>query len=209
MLAKTNSNAFIRNKGETRKKDNAEKGILFVTNPQGLLLLCESGSKELTDIFNEHIKNICKMKKYLIILALISACQMTFAENSVQEIFSRFSKMENATVVKLGTVPMALARLFTDTHGVKSLKVLELDECNEQTRQDFAKAIQELDTKKYEPLVSVNEKGEKVRILVNIEKDYIRELVILGCENTECYLVHLTGKIKPDDIQTVVNDNDK
>ena len=79
----------------------------------------------------------------------------------------------------------------------------------DKTIEDFAKAIQELDTKKYEPLVSVNEKGEKVRILVNIEKDYIRELVILGCENTECYLVHLTGKIKPDDIQTVVNDNDK
>ena len=55
-------------------------------------------------------------------------------------------------------------------------------------------------------MLTSNEKGSRTKVMVRIEKDMIRELVVLttGSRNA---LVRIKGKIKPSDVNKVMIDH--
>lgn len=151
------------------------------------------------------------MKKYLIAIALMIIYQTTFAQ-STKDIFEEFGKEWNAESVTISPFLMSLGRLFMDsdtpeiTKSIRSMKVLDLEDCSDKVKERFNRKINNLQSEGYETMIQTIDNGEKVRILTRIEKDVIRELLIVCTGNDDCALIQLNGKIKKENIAQLVNE---
>ena len=154
------------------------------------------------------------MKKIIFItFAAAVLCQPCFSENyialqqnTVDALFSNFSKEKKVTHVKIGGLIMAFARAFTDTMGVTGVEVFSFDECDNQVKEKLNDAIKNLKDSTFETIVSTTQDGERTKVLVKIKDDYINEIIIIAGGNDPA-LVRIKGKIRPDDIQNVVANN--
>lgn len=145
------------------------------------------------------------MKRYFAILTLILICQAGNSQ-TMNQLFNEFSNIEQINHVKIGNITMKLASVFTETMGVDGIEVLEFGECGNDVKERFAKAIKELNDPDFETMVTSNEKDSRTKVLVRIEKEMIREMVVLTTGNSNA-LVRIKGKIKPSDIEKVMNDH--
>lgn len=154
------------------------------------------------------------MKKYLIAIALMIIYQTTFAQ-STKDIFEEFGKEWNAESVTISPFLMSLGRLFMDsdtpeiTKSIRSMKVLDLEDCSDKVKERFNRKINNLQSEGYETMIQTIDNGEKVRILTRLEKDVIRELLIVCTGNDDCALIQLNGKIKKENIAQLVNEETK
>ena len=135
------------------------------------------------------------MKKYIAILILILFCQAGYSQ-SMDKLFNDFAKQKNVTHVTVGPFLMKISSLFTETMGVKSIEVLSFEECGKKLKDP-----------NYETMVNANEEGNRTKVMVRIDKDIIRELVILTTDGGDDALIRIKGKIKPSDIEKVINDH--
>lgn len=147
------------------------------------------------------------MKRYFVILVLILISQAGNSQ-TMNDLFKEFSKMEQINHVKLGNITMKLASVFTETMGVNGIEVIEFSDCTSAVKERFVKAIKELKDPDFETMVTSNEKGSRTKVMVRIEKEMIRELVVLTTGNSNA-LVRIKGSIKPSDIDKVINDHGK
>ena len=158
------------------------------------------------------------MKKSIFItLLMIFICQSSiYAKNAevaqkeakytIEQLFKEFSKEKNVTQVKLGGFAMSFANIFADTKGVSGVEVYSFDECADNVKNNINTAIKNLDDSSYDTLVSTNEKGERTKVLVKIEKDFIKEIVVLAGGDDPA-LIRIKGKIKPEDVKKIVENN--
>ena len=158
------------------------------------------------------------MKKGIFVTMLaVIICQFCFCkENSsitddnkiktVEQLFDSFSKEKNTVHVKVGGFAISLARIFTDTKGVSGVEVYSFEECENSVKTRFIDAIKSLKDNAYETLVSTSEKGERVKVLIKIKDSFINEIVVLAGGDDPA-LVRIKGKIKPDDIKSVIENN--
>ena len=154
------------------------------------------------------------MKKYLVAIALMIACQNTFAQ-STKDIFEEFGKEWNAESVTISPFLMTIGRLFMDnntpsiTKSIRSMKVLDLEDCSDKVKARFNEKMNNLQLEGYETMIQTIDNGENVRILSRMENDAIRELLIVCTGNDDCALIQLNGKIKKEDIAELVNEETK
>ena len=154
------------------------------------------------------------MKKYLVAIALMIACQTTFAQ-STKDLFEEFGKEWNAESVSISPFLMTIGHLFMDSDtpdiakSIRSMKVLDLEDCSSKVKTRFNEKVNNLQLEGYETMIQTIENGEKVRILTRMENDAIRELLIVCTGNDDCALIQLNGKIKKEDIAELVNEETK
>lgn len=149
------------------------------------------------------------MKKYIAMLALLLTCQLGYCQkHSVDAIFKEFSSEKNATKVKAGGFMMSLAGMFTETMGVNHIEVYALDECEVATKEKLEKAVRNIKDSSFETMISSNEEGSLTKVLVRIEEDMIRELVVFTTGGSPA-LIRLKGKIKPSDLERVTQKHGK
>ena len=146
------------------------------------------------------------MKKYIAILILILSCQAGYGQ-SMNKLFDDFAKQKNVTRVTVGPFLMKISSLFTETMGVNSIEVLSFEECGSTVKDDLRTAIKKLKDPNYETMVTTSEGENRTKIMVRIDKDVIRELVILTTDGGDDALIRIKGKIKPSDIEKVINDH--
>lgn len=127
---------------------------------------------------------------------------------TVDKLFSEFAKEKNVESVKMGGFVMSFVNLFADTKGVSGIEVRSFEECDESIKERFNEAIKNLKDNVYETMVQTNEGGERTKILVKIEKDLIRELVVVT-GGKDAALIRIKCKIKPEDIKEVIDKNSK
>ena len=150
-----------------------------------------------------------KSKKIVfILLALLLICPVMHSQKSVDQLFKEFRTEKGVTHVGIGRFVMTFASLFTDVMGVTGIEVLSFEECNESVKERLSAAIASLKDKNYETMVSVNEETQRTKILVKIENESIRELIVLTTGD-DAAIVRIKGKIRPSDIQNVINNNKK
>jgi len=130
----------------------------------------------------------------------------TQPQNSVDALFTNFSKEKNITHVKIDGLVMAFVRGFTDTKGVTGVEVFSFDECDETVKGKLNAAIKNLKDSAYETFISTTQSGENTKVLVKIKEDYINEIVVITGGKDPAF-VRIKGKIKPDDLQSVVDNN--
>lgn len=146
------------------------------------------------------------MKKYIAILILILFCQAGYSQ-SMDKLFNDFAKQDNVTRVTVGPFLMKISSMFTETMGVSSIEVLSFDECSSTVKENLRTAIKQLKDPNFETMVTSNEGGSRTKVMVRIDKEMIRELVILTTDGSDDALIRIKGKIKPSDIERVVNDH--
>ena len=146
------------------------------------------------------------MKKYIAILILILFCQAGYSQ-SMDKLFNDFAKQDNVTRVTVGPFLMKISSMFTETMGVSSIEVLSFDECGSTVKENLRTAIKQLKDPNFETMVTSNEGGSHTKVMVRIDKEMIRELVILTTDGGDDALIRIKGKIKPSDIERVVNDH--
>lgn len=149
------------------------------------------------------------MKKYIVTAMLLLICQFGFSQKySVNQLFKEFGKVKQSEKVKMGKLIMGFAGLFTDTMGVDGIEVYDFDSCSREIKERLANAVKGLNDSAYETMISSNEDGERTKILVKIEKDMIRELVIIVTGDSNA-LVRIKGEINPSDIEQVTQKHGK
>lgn len=146
------------------------------------------------------------MKKYIAILILMLSCQAGYGQ-SMDKLFNDFAKQKNVTRVTVGPFLMKISSLFTETMGVNSIEVLSFEECGSTVKDDLRAAIKKLKDPAFETMVTTNEGGSRTKIMVRIDKEMIRELVILTTDSGDDALIRIKGKIKPSDIEKVINNH--
>ena len=158
------------------------------------------------------------MKKSIFIaLFTVIICQGSFSmDNSskaknnddytVDQLLKVFSKEKHTVHVKINKFAMSLVNVFSDTKGVNEVDVYSFDECDNDVKDRFNDAIKNLKDKDYDTLVSTTEDGERTKVLVKIKNDVISEIVVLAGGSDPAF-VRIKGKIKPDDVNSVVKNN--
>lgn len=151
------------------------------------------------------------MKKYIFTLLLLFVCHLGYAQ-SMDSLFNEFGNERNADYVKVSSFMMKLGRMFSgndeDTRfmrKIKSMKVLDLEECAPNVKERFNQKMNKMKPNDYEELMRVNDEGEKVRVLMKMKKETIRELLFVCTGKEDCTLVQINGKFTKEDIDQLVN----
>ena len=155
------------------------------------------------------------MKKIIATLALIIACQGTFAQN-IDTLFSQFKDKEGADYMNIPTLMLKFMRTFTKSNndksyhfikGIKSVKVLDMEDCTQEVKAEFLQEAKKLKLNGYETLVQTKENGEEVQIIAKIDRENINDLIILITGKEDCGLTFMKGKIKKEDINVIMTDD--
>ena len=89
---------------------------------------------------------------------------------------------------------------------IDAIQILSLEEASVSTKQLFNAEVKKLDTSGYEDMIKVNSEGEKVRILTKGTEKIINSLIIFAIDENDCALVKIDGRIAPDDVNAIVDD---
>lgn len=144
--------------------------------------------------------------KYLFMVGLLALSSHAMQAKTMNQFMRELSKQENVTRLSVGPLVMKIGSLFTETMGVNSVNIFCLEDCSSETLDKFNAELRDLEDPDFEPLVTSNEDGERTKILVKVKDDMIREMVICHVDD-EVAVIHLKGKIKPEDIAQVINDH--
>lgn len=150
------------------------------------------------------------MRKFLFTLLLLLVCHIGYGQN-IDSIFEEFGSEQNAEYVRISPFLRSLEMLFGKRvegidilRKVKSLKVLDMDNCSAKIKEHFNRRISKLNHRRYEELIHVNDEGGKVRILMKAKKDTICEFLIICSGNDNCTLIQINGKFIKEDIDGLV-----
>ena len=160
--------------------------------------------------------------KYLhLIPALLAVCSLTACAGNTNpdEIFDSFRNEPQAECVRVPKLLLKLGTTFAAVDAddreerqalklaskLSSVRVLDLDDCSRDVKARFADETDRLEEKGYETLVRVNDDGEKVRICLRRENDYITELLIVNRSDDDASMVQLKGHILDSEIGKLMN----
>ena len=155
------------------------------------------------------------MKKTILTLALGIICQSTFAIN-IDNLFAQFKDKEGADYMNIPSLVLKFMRTFTKSNndksyhflkGIKSIRVLDMEECPSEVKADFLKEAKKLNLNGYETLIQTKDKGEEVKLVAKMDEEAISELIILISGKDDCGLTLLKGKIKKEDINVIMTDD--
>jgi hypothetical protein len=149
-----------------------------------------------------------------IILFTLSACS---SNREISQAFHKYGHQEGVVKVNVPGWVIHLASRIADLETEERALLRQIDKVKVLTVEDqsinqqvnfYDEYYHKLKAKKgYEDLVMVRESEEQVGILGKFEGNTARELIILvgGDENT---IVYLKGKIDPDTLKKLVNQED-
>lgn len=147
------------------------------------------------------------MKKYFIILAIFLLGFQTGFAQKVDKLFSSFSKEKNVDVVNVNETSFKFAECFDiGIRGIDGVMVLNLRNCSNKTKEKFAKEVSKLKDDRYETLIKANRENENVRIMIKVEDETVKELLIIKTGDHP-KMVFIKGKIKQSDLAALIDNN--
>jgi hypothetical protein len=140
----------------------------------------------------------------MIVSVWVVTCTASYGQYSVERLFGEFSDTKGVERVSLGKWLMKWAgSMGKDTRGVDEIEVLSFAQCESALKSRLEYAVRSLKDEDYETLLTANGENERTRILVKMNGDEIRELVLLTT-GSEPALIRLRGKIRPSDVEHLV-----
>ena len=156
------------------------------------------------------------MKRILILFAF-SISVLGASAQSVEALFRQYKSEKNVEYLHIPRFIMSMAKMLTKAEleeakalkAISSIRILSLEECSPIVRQNFQKTLQTFHPSGYTPIIFNKEADETNYIYVKEKKGYIRELLILSADKQDGAIVHIKGRISPDEVNTVVKQNTK
>jgi hypothetical protein len=146
------------------------------------------------------------IKKIIGIAMIVLICQAGYGQKNVNQLFNEFSAHADANKVSIGGFMMKIAGMFEDTMGVEKIDILNFDNHDNQAKERFSEAIKNLKDPSFEIIINANENGERVKVMLRIKDEVIRELVVLTSGNDPT-MIRIKGKIKKSDIEKIISRN--
>lgn len=155
--------------------------------------------------------------KRILILFVFSISVLGSSAQSVEALFRQYKSEKNVEYIHIPRFIMSMAKMLTKAEleeakalkAISSIRVLSLEECSPIVRQNFQKTLQSFQPSGYMPIIFSKEADGTNYIYVKEKKGYIRELLILSADKQDGAIVHIKGRIKPEEVNTVVKQNTK
>lgn len=152
------------------------------------------------------------MKKLFIFIIMAAICHVAQAKTA-EEVINEIKTETDAMVVTFDK-EMLKKQLGNDggipgavLESVDNGTVLVLEGVTDKNKAVFDSKVAGLTSADgYEPLVSVFDDSDKVKILGRKDGDVIKELLIIVSDSEDCLIVLLNGNIKVEDLGKLVND---
>lgn len=145
------------------------------------------------------------MKKILVIAIIALIAQLSYGQQKVEQLFNNFRTESDITSVNMDTITTKLA-LFKKSMGVEGIEILRFNDCEQNVKERLDTAIKNLKDPAYETMIKSNKNNSRTRILVKIEENKIRELVILTTGD-DYALIRLKGNMDPRHMGEFINDH--
>ena len=128
---------------------------------------------------------------------------------TVNGLFNRYEDEPGAECKNLGPLLMGLVKTFAADKSeegrviksIKSIKVLDLEECAPEVRQEFAQKTRNLRPWGMELLVQMKDEDDNVSIWGKMRRNTVRQLLIV----TDDKMVRIKGKFDLDKIAHMLN----
>ena len=144
------------------------------------------------------------MKKILVIATIALIAQLSYGQQKVDQLFKNFRTESDITSVNMDTIAMKLA-LFKKSMGVEGIEILRFNDCKQNVKERLETAIKNLKDPAYETMIKSNKNNSRTRILVKMEENKIRELVILATGD-DYALIRIKGNMDPQHMGKFTND---
>ena len=145
--------------------------------------------------------------KHFLLITMLACMSLSLNAQTFDQFVERFSKAENAEVVKLDKntlgMMMSMSPEAQDSEKMKKMKdvmsklrfvnIISLEESSESDRKAFCEAVENLTVEGLELLMDTKEDAEHVKIFANIQEDHCRELVVLSASMDDPVMVHVAG----------------
>ena len=152
--------------------------------------------------------NKMKTRIFLTALLLLGCSSAIVAGNCIDNLSRSIARLPEAQTVNINPFVMNLIKPFSsEMKGVKSMNIVSAEDISTADYTRLKKLIEDCQSEGYETIISSNEDGEIARILMKMEKDKIREIVILSLEEDEANLIRIKGAIDPKQLNEIIENN--
>ena len=149
------------------------------------------------------------MKRMIWILTALLLMATGGMAQTVNGLFNRYEDEPGAECKNLGPLLMGLVKTFAADKSeegrviksIKSIKVLDLEECAPEVRQEFAQKTRNLKPWGMELLVQMKDEDDNVSIWGKMKRNTVRQLLIV----TDDKMVRIKGKFDLDKIANILN----
>ena len=146
------------------------------------------------------------MKTIALFLALCLSVPLLYADDATA-IMNDFKKEKKADYVSL---PRFLVKMGMKSAGQKELakrisaiKMLDLEECSQTVKEDYAKRLSALPSQGYEVLMRMKDGDDKVFFLIKEQQNWVVELLIGSCGDSN-NLVLFSGEFKLEELAGMI-----
>ncbi len=146
------------------------------------------------------------MKTIALFLALCLSVPLLYADDATA-IMNDFKKEKKADYVNL---PRFLVKMGMKSAGQKELakrisaiKMLDLEECSQTVKEDYAQRLSGLPSQGYEVLMRMKDGDDKVFFLIKEQQNWVVELLIGSCGDSN-NLVLFSGEFKLEELAGMI-----
>lgn len=154
-----------------------------------------------------------RMKRTIWIWIALLMMSASGTAQTVNGLFNQFEDQPGAECKSVGSLLMKLVKAFADNDSdeeevvksIKSIKVLDLEDCAADIKQDFSQKARNLKPRGMELLMHVKDEDGNVSIWGKMKKETVRQLLIV----TPDKLVRIKGRFDLSQISNVINVSNK
>lgn len=150
------------------------------------------------------------MRTLIILVIAVFTTISVSATDGFDKLFAKYSTDENITSVNISSSMLGLVTNFLGEDdqeakellsNIKSVKLLASEGGNESLSKELMSIVK---ASGLEELMRVNDEGSTVRILVNEQKDIIKEVIVYVDGEDETVFINIIGDIDPKKVGEVM-----
>ena len=128
------------------------------------------------------------------------------SQKSVDQLFKNFSKEEGVTMMDADEFSVTFRDFFKIT-GVKGIEIFNFDECEQSVKDKLNSEIASLKDDDFETIASMNKGGARLKFLVKLQGETIKEFVMLKI-GEDPFMLRIRGKIKLSDVEKIIKSDE-
>lgn len=152
------------------------------------------------------------MKRVTCILAVLLLMTTSGMAQTVDGLFNRYEDKPGAEYKNIGPLLMGFVKMIAviaadNSEGerviksIKSVKVLDLEECKPEVKQEFTQKVRNLKPWGMELLIQMKDEDENVFIWGKTRRNSVRQLLII----TDDKMVRIKGRFDLDKLANMLN----
>lgn len=151
------------------------------------------------------------MKKILAFIVMATFC-LTGTAKTADEVIKEIEKATGAQVIRFNKEVLAMQMEKTDNTDLEGMLkdidngcVLIIENADKAKTDVFNNTVAGLDSA-YEPVVTVFDGDDRVKVLGRSEGETIKEVIVAVADKEDCVMVYFNGNIPKDKIGQLIND---